>query len=52
MATPAAVSTGTSVQRALNEPLPQLDRRPRGRAGVLPPGDLTTESQTKAGYDT
>ena len=41
MATPAAVSTGTSLQRALNGPLPQLDQRARGRAGVLPPGDLT-----------
>jgi hypothetical protein len=37
MANLAAVSTGTSLQRALNGPLPQLDRRPRVRAGVLPP---------------
>jgi hypothetical protein len=37
MATLAAVSPGTSPQRALNGLLPQLDRRARGRVGVLPP---------------
>jgi len=48
MATPAAVSTGTSPQRALNGPLLQLDRRARGRAGVLPPGDLTDRTANES----
>ena len=48
MATPAAVSTGTSPQGALNGPLLQLARRPRGRAGVLPPGDLTDRTANES----
>ena len=41
MGTLAAVSTDTSLQRALNGALLQLDRRPWGRVPVLPHGDLT-----------
>jgi hypothetical protein len=48
MAIPAAVSTATSLQRALNGPLLHLDRRPRGRAGVLPPGDLTDRAANES----
>ncbi len=39
MATPAAASIGTSVQRALNGPLPQLDRRPPGEGSGPGRGD-------------
>ena len=37
MATLAAVSPGTSPQRALNGLLPQLDRRARGGLASFPP---------------